>query len=288
MTTENNPFALACMQSGEAVEKRIRVGVEVVESQVAQFRRLMGKVESRWKADRSRVTEADLAISRQVEARILEAFPQDQFFSEETQAADAPYDIVSEYVWVIDPVDGTNNFALGMPTCAISLGLLRNGYPLYGIIYDASRDVLMRGGKGWGSWDGPFAMAPSNRTGESEFYMACDGLSSDRIFNYLSCLRGAGIKFRNYGSGALHLAYLANGLLDGSISCRVSIWDIAAAYAFCQAVGAEFHFMDDSVFPMTRFDLRAPRINYYAGTPAFCRKVERMWKKAHKGAVGAN
>lgn len=270
------------MQGGGTIEKRIQAGVEVVESQVPQFRRWMGKVESRWKADLSRVTEADLAISREVESRILEAFPRDQFFSEETRASDAPYDIESEYVWVIDPVDGTNNFALGMPICAISLGLLRNGYPVYGIIYDASRDVLMHGGQGCGCWDGPNAMVPSTRTEESELYMACDGLSSDRIFSYLSALRGEGFKFRNYGSGALHLAFLANGLLDGSISCRVSVWDIAAAYAFIQAVGCEFHFMDDSIFPMTRFDLHAPRIQYYAGTPVFCRKVENIWKEKNK------
>ena len=265
------------------VEKRIQVGIEAVQSQAPQFRRLMGKVESRWKADRSRVTEADLAISRQVETRILEAFPQDQFFSEETKASDAPYDIESEFVWVIDPVDGTNNFAMGMPICAISLGLLRHGYPLYGIIYDAARDVLMRGGKGWGAWDGPVAMTPSDRTGESDLYMACDGFSSDRIFHCLSRLRGKRIKFRNYGSGALHLAYLANGLLDGSISCRVSVWDIAASYAFCEATGAEFHFFDDPVFPMTRFDLHAPKINYYAGTPAFCRTAENLWERKAEG-----
>ena len=136
------------MQGGGTIEKRIQAGAEVVESQVPQFKRWMGKVKSRWKADCSRVTEADLAISREVESRILEAFPQDQFFSEETRASDAPYDIESEYVWVIDPVDGTNNFALGMPTCAISLGLLRNGYPVYGIIYDASRTSSCTAAKG--------------------------------------------------------------------------------------------------------------------------------------------
>ena len=262
------------------MQKRVQVGIQAVESQVPLFRRLFGKVDSLWKADRSRVTEADLAISQNAEGQILTAFPEDQFFSEETQVCDLPQNIESEYVWVIDPVDGTNNFALGMSTCAISLGLLRNGYPAYGWVYDASRDVVMRGGKGWGSRDGQFAMIPSNRNEDSEFYMACDGLSSDRIFRYLSPLRGAGIKFRNLGSGTLHLAYLANGLLDGSISSRVNIWDIAAAYAFGQAVGSEFHFLDESIFPVTQFDVQAPKINYYAGTAAFCRKVERIWESS--------
>ena len=250
---------------------RIEAGIAAVESQIPLFRRLLGNVQSEWKQDRSRVTEADLTISRRVESQILGAFPQDQFFSEETKATDRPYAIDSEFTWVIDPVDGTNNFALGMRFCAISLGLLRNGYPIYGFIYDASRDLIMHGGKGWGGWDGDNAMVPSNRTGDSEYYMAFDGFSSDRNFDLLSRLRGAGIKFRNYGSGALHLAYVANGLLDGSLSSRVSIWDIAAGYAFCEAVGAEFHFMDGSIFPLTHFDLRAPPINYFAATPAFRR-----------------
>ena len=264
----------------EAIQKRIEEGLATVKSQVPLFHRLFGKVESQWKSDRSRVTEADLTISRESEARILQAFPDDQFFSEETQDQTEPVPIRSEFVWIIDPVDGTNNFALGMSMCAISLGLLRNGVPVYGFIYDFSRQVIMHGGKGLGAFDGESVMRPSDRKESNELFGAFDGFSAERLFKLLTALKGRGIKMRNVGSGTLHLAYTANGLMDGSFSNRVAIWDIAASYALCEAVGSEFHFFGSTIFPMTEFNLKAPKIYYYAGTSCFCRFVEKIWKEA--------
>lgn len=266
---------------GEAeIQKRIEAGIAAVEAQIPLFKRLFGNVVSQWKADRSRVTEADLTISRQTEARILEAFPEDQFFSEETLDQTEPAPITSEFVWIIDPVDGTNNFALGMSMCAISLGLLRHGEPIYGFVYDASRQTLMHGGKGRGAVDGGSEMRPSQRTESNELFAAFDGFSVDRLFKLLAALKGQGFKMRNVGSGTLHLAYTANGLMDGSFSNRVNVWDIAAAYALCEAVGSEFHFFDESIFPLKEFNIKAPKLYYYAGTSHYCRTVEKIWKEA--------
>lgn len=280
LTLEMNLIALAIMQGEEGIQKRIAMGIAAVEEQIPLFQRLFGKVESKWKADRSRVTEADLTISRETEVRILEAFPEDQFFSEETQDQAEPVPMVSEFVWIIDPVDGTNNFALGMSMCAISLGLLQNGVPVYGIIYDASRQLIMHGGKNRGAFEGGAEMRPSTRKESNELFAAFDGFSAERLFKLLTALKGQAFKMRNMGTGTLHLAYTANGLMDGSFSNRVSIWDIAAAYALCEAVGTEFHFFDSSIFPMKVFSLKAPKIYYYAGTPFYCRAVEQIWKEA--------
>lgn len=267
------------MEAEETMQKRIQVGLEAVESQIPLFQKHFGRVESQWKSDRSRVTEADLTISKETEARILAAFPEDQFFSEETQEQTEPVPITSEYVWVIDPVDGTNNFAIGASMCAISLGLLRQGRPVYGFIYDHTRRVVMHGGKGYGVFDGDGEMKPSERTASNELFAAFDGFSAERLFTLLSALRGQGFKMRNVGSGTLHLAHTANGLLDGSFSNRVSIWDVAAAIAICEESGSEFNEFGTSFFPMTEFELKAPKMYYYAGTPFFCRTVERIWKE---------
>lgn len=268
------------MQDDGGVRDRVDVGIEAVKAQIPVFKRLFGRVESQWKEDKSRVTEADLTISRETETRILNAFPEDQFFSEETQDQEEPVPMTAEFVWIIDPIDGTNNFALGMSMCAISLGLLRNGIPVYGIVYDASRDMLMHGGKDFGVFEGDSGMIPSIRMESKELFVAFDGFSADRLFTLLTALKGQGFKMRNMGTGTLHLAYTANGLMDGSFSNRVSIWDIAAAYALCEGAGTEFHFFDDSIFPMKVFNLKAPKIYYYAGTSHFCRKVEQVWKTA--------
>lgn len=280
LTSEMNRSALARMDDDVAIKERVKAGISAVEAQVPLFKRLFGQVESQWKKDKSRVTEADLTISNETEKRILQAFPEDQFFSEETQDQDEPVPMTSEFVWIIDPVDGTNNFALGMSMCAISLGLLRHGVPVYGIIYDASRDLLMHGGKALGVFEGDGEMLPSERTESKELFVAFDGFSADKLFTLLTALKGQGFKMRNMGTGTLHLAYTANGLMDGSFSNRVSIWDIAAAYALCEGAGTEFHFFDQSIFPMKEFSLKAPKIYYYAGTDYFCRKVEQVWNEA--------
>ncbi|MBH54900.1 MAG: inositol monophosphatase [Opitutaceae bacterium] len=268
------------MQGEAAIEKRIWAGIEAVKAQIPLFRGLFGKVDSQWKADRSRVTEADLTISRDTEAWILETFPEDQFFSEETQHQGDPVPITSEFVWIIDPVDGTNNFALGMSMCAISLGLLQNGVPIYGIIYDASRGLIMHGGKGRVAFDGERVMKPSSRSESEKLFCAFDGFSADRLFVLLAAVKDQGLKMRNVGSGTLHLAYTASGQMDGSFSNRVHVWDIAAAYALCEAVGSEFHPFDGEIFPLKEFSLKKPKIYYYAGTPVFCRKAEKIWTDA--------
>ena len=94
-------------------------------------------------------------------------------------------------------------------------------------------------------------MKPSARTESNELFAAFDGFSAERLYQLLTALRGKGFKMRNVGSGTLHLAYTANGLMDGSFSNRVSIWDVAAAIALCEAVGSEFNEFGDSFFPMT-------------------------------------
>jgi len=268
------------MEEEAAMQKRIQAGLEAIEAQIPLFNKLFGRVVSQWKADRSRVTEADLTISKETETRIQAAFPEDQFFSEETQDQKEPVPLTSEFVWIIDPVDGTNNFAIGMSMCAISLGLLRNGVPVYGFIYDFSRHTLMHGGKGFGAFDGDKPMAISQRTESNELFAAFDGFSAKRLFSLLAALKGQGFKMRNVGSGTLHLAYTANGLMDGSFSNRVSIWDVAASIALCEAVGSEFNEFGESFFPMTEFNLKEPKMYFYAGTPHFCRLVETVWKKA--------
>ncbi len=265
------------MKNKDALLGRIELGLKSVCEQVALFDRLFGNVDSQWKEDRSRVTEADLTISHEVERAIHSAFPEDDFFSEETKQ-DEPVPFTSEFAWIIDPVDGTNNFALGMPMCAISLGLLRHGKPVYGFIYDNARKKLMHGGKGLGAFDGDRPMIASSRIMEDDLYFAFDGFASDRMMGLFTPLSKKGFKIRNLGSGTLHLAYSCNGLFDGSLSNRVNIWDIISGIALGEAMGNEFHFLDDSIFPMKEFSVNAPKIYYYAGTPAFCRKMEAFWK----------
>ena len=133
-----------------ALKHRVNAARIAVKNQVAFFREQFGQVASEWKVDDTRVTFADFAISENVSAELRRYFAKDDFCSEESNPADEVLSLKSKYAWVIDPIDGTNNFALGIPACAISLAIIKNGEPIYGIVYDFGGDRLIEGGEGEG------------------------------------------------------------------------------------------------------------------------------------------
>jgi myo-inositol-1(or 4)-monophosphatase len=96
--------------------------------------------------DETRVTFADFAISENILTELRRSFPDDDFLSEEGNPADEVLPLRARFAWLLDPIDGTNNYALGMPACAISLALLRDGEPLYGFVYDLGREGWSRAG----------------------------------------------------------------------------------------------------------------------------------------------
>src|SRR5262245_44778842 len=98
---------------------RIETAKRAVLSQVELLHREFGRAESKWKFDGSRVTAIDVAISEGIVRTLQAAHPGDQCFSEELAETDAPIAVTSRFSWVLDPIDGTNNFALGLVHCAI-------------------------------------------------------------------------------------------------------------------------------------------------------------------------
>lgn len=261
------------MPSAE-LSRRAEAARQAVLSQVAFLHREFGRVESQWKIDGSRVTAADLAISRAIFQELSAQFPEDQCFSEESGQTEA-IAVTSRFAWVLDPIDGTNNFALGLPYCAISLGLMERGLPAYGCVYDLSRRVLMHGGPEFGMHDGDRTtrVIDAARTRESivGFHSPLDKqlvAQADRVL--------AQYKIRALGSATLHLAYVAAGLLEGCVDYNVKIWDLAAAAAMCLAAGGEVRFLNGPQLPMTRFDLDMRRIVYVAGSRQTCDLLQSL------------
>jgi myo-inositol-1(or 4)-monophosphatase len=257
------------------VDLRIAAARQAVLAQTERLHREFGRVESKWKADESRVTAADIAISEAIFGDLGMRFPEDQLFSEELSGADAPIPVRSRFSWVLDPIDGTNNFALGIPHCAISLALCEQGEPIYGVIYDLSRRVLMQGGPGYGVFDGekPIRVSTAAFTREtlvgfhSPFEKALVPNASGVISRF---------KIRGLGSATLHLAYVAAGLLDGCVDFNVKIWDLAAAIPLVRAAGGEVVFLNGEQLPMKQFDLKMGRIVYAAGSPTMVRELRSL------------
>jgi myo-inositol-1(or 4)-monophosphatase len=258
--------------SDHAVSSRLAAGRAAVCGQIDRFHAGFGRASSHWKADGTRVTEDDLAISEAIFTALRREFPGDDFFSEELAQPGGATARTADWSWVLDPIDGTNNFALGLPVTAISLGLLRRGRPAAGWVYDLGRRSLFHGGPGLGVWDGERRLAPDfQRTGRERIvalHAPIDPVHLPAINAVLTHF-----KLRAYGSGALHLTYAALGLIDACLDFTVKVWDVAAAAALSAETGAQTHYFNGDPFPLERFDLRMRPLRYLAGAPGACREI---------------
>ena len=261
--------------SSPEILQRIEAAKHAVRAQVDLLHREFGRAESRWKSDGTRVTAVDIAISEGIFAELGAKFPADQYFSEELANCDAPLPVTARFSWVLDPVDGTNNFALGIAHCAIALALCENGEPVYGVVYDLSRRVLMHGGPGFGMHDGERITQVNTKPPTKETLV---GFHSpfDKTLTPLASGIISQFKIRGLGSATLHLAYVAAGLLDGCVDYNVKIWDLAAAIPLVRAAGGEVHFLNGEQLPMRQFDLKMRRIIYVAGSPAMCVRLREL------------
>ncbi len=256
---------------------RICAARDVVRSKIEFFQRKFSHVESHWKADYTRVTDADLELSKTISEEILQKFPEDDFCSEEELPhAGETKNFSAKFAWVLDPIDGTNNFARGIPFCAISLALLRDGIPVYGIIYDHAQKCLLEGGETVPlSKDGIAVKLPTESPFDSRSLVSLHfplAPSDTRALEPLTRVNA----LRCQGSAALNLAYNAFGSLDGSIDHYTRVWDIAAGYAMLTAAGRKIVFTNGEPFPLREICADMPKLRWFAGTKAFLEKVESL------------
>ncbi len=272
----NKPTTLQLESADDALRERILAGKDAVLAEVAYFRQNFGQAVTEWKSDGTRVTNVDVAISENIFRALSASFREDDYCSEES-ADDAEHRSLSaEFAWVLDPVDGTNNYAVGVPECGISLGLLRDGMPVFGFIYDNGRDALLQGGPGFGSFEGnePIASTDSLVNEKLTFCMHFP-IPEDALDRLRECLTVW--RIRCPGSAAVGLSNVAAGRLDGSLEYRSKPWDCAAGYPICLGSGAEFHFLGEPAFPMRSFSTAMPTFPFYVGSPIFCDAIAKVF-----------
>lgn len=258
-----------------ALLSRIEAAKQAVLAQTTLFHSEFGRTKSNWKSDGTRVTPVDIAISEGIVAQLKHQFPDDDFFSEELTHANEPIPLTRRFAWILDPIDGTNNYALGIAHCAISLGLFENGKPVYGVVYDLARRTMMHGGPGRGLFDGERAVQVRPEPPDSQTLL---GFHSpyDKRFSPHAAVLVENFKIRGLGSSTLHLAYVAVGILGGTVDHNVKIWDIAAAVPLCLAGGGQVEFLNGEQFPLRDFDLKMGRIFYVAGNRAVCARLRHL------------
>lgn len=261
-----------------AIDTRIAAAQEAVLGETTRLHAEFGRTKAHLKYDGTRVTPVDIAISEAIQAKILAQFPTDQFFSEELAVTDAPIPVTSRYCWVLDPIDGTNNYANGIIYVSISLALLEDGRPIYGVIYDMARRVLIHGGPGRGVWDGE---RRAHVTPEPPQHNSLIGFHSPVDKGYAA--EGKRIienfKIRGLGSSALHLAYAAVGHLDGVVEHNNKLWDIAAAAALIEEGGGRIDYLTPCPFPLKEFWLKSGRVQYLAGSSAMVDRLHQVLER---------
>ena len=177
------------------------------------------------------VTEVDHASEKVIIETLLTAYPGHGILAEESGSQHGAKD--SEFVWIIDPLDGTTNFIHGFPVYCVSIALSVRGKIEQAVIYDPSRNDLFTATKGRGAFLNERRIRASKRTQLKECLVSTGFpfRPGDNFKNYLAMMgdvmqRTAGL--RRPGAAALDLAYVAAGYTDGFFETGLSIWDVAA------------------------------------------------------------
>jgi len=150
-----------------------------------------------------------------------------------------------EYVWVIDPLDGTTNFAHGLPIFSVSIGVLRNNEIIAGVVYDVMRNALYSAEQGSGSFCGTRKLSVSNNdllahsllvTGFP--YDIAD--NPDKAIELFTHFLKTSRAVRRLGSAAIDICYVADGIFDGFWEVNLHPWDICAGKLILEEAGGLF------------------------------------------------
>ncbi len=202
-----------------------------------------GSLSTQIKADRTLVTEADLAADRLINAALQQAFPKDGLLSEEIQPM-SPQD--PSRVWVIDPLDGTTNFSLGIPFWGVSIALLVNGWPETAAVFFPMIDEMYSAQKGEGAFFNgkPIRIEPSMRDRPGTFFACCS--RTHRRYTIT-----VPYKTRILGSAAYNFCLLSRGIALLAFEATPKIWDIAGAWLVVDESGGEMKpLLGEMPFPL--------------------------------------
>ncbi len=193
-----------------------------------------------YKGDVNPVTETDLEAERRIVERLRAAFPDHRIFAEES-GGDA-WQSPGPPIWLIDPLDGTNNFAHGFPHVAVSLALVADGEPVVGVIYDPLRDETFAAVAGSGAALNGEPIHVSTVADLSEAFLATGfpydrRTATDNNVERMGRFVRRSLGVRRAGAATLDLAYVACGRLDGFWEIRLAPWDVAAGILLVREAG---------------------------------------------------
>ena len=212
----------------------------------------LGKITVSKKGDINLVTEADLASEKHIVEKINSYYPKHAVLAEESGESTLVIDGGSRWKWIIDPLDGTTNYAHGYPCFCVTLALEHEGEIVLGVTFDPTRNEIFSAEKGQGASlnNKPIRVSATEKLSEA---LIVTGFPYDiarredfarNLTEFL--LRSRGV--RRDGSAAIDMAYVACGRFDGFWEEGLNPWDVAAGLLLIEEAGGEVSYYDGAKF----------------------------------------
>ena len=225
-----------------SLEENLDVAMEAADKAAAMLRAFHKEnkdLEIQFKGKNDLVTKADLASEEIIKETISTYFPNDKFLAEESHTN---WDLTDDRTWIIDPIDGTTNFAHGFPVYCISIALYVNKEPVIGLILEAAKGEMFTAVKGHGAFLNGRPIKVSSVTEPNHSLLVTgfpykdlgivdDYLKLFKVFMYDT----QGV--RRPGSAAYDLACVAAGRFEAFYEYGLSPWDVAAGILIVQEAG---------------------------------------------------
>lgn len=222
------------------------------------------RITAREKSPRDLVTEADIASQAAIRRVLLGAYPDHAFIGEEDHAfaaTDSPAGdaALSDYRWIVDPLDGTANYVHGLQSFAVSIGLQYQGQIVAGVVYDPILRESFTATRGGGAFLNGKRIATSGCQALNQAMVAASFApavprGSYEITQFIEVLHACQ-SVRRLGSAALNLCYVASGRLDAYWTSAVKSWDVAAGILMVAEAGGAISNMRGGPFDVENPEL---------------------------------
>jgi len=215
------------------------------------------------------VTDIDVKAERYITSRIRRAYPDHDVLAEESGDAGER----SAYRWVIDPLDGTVNYAHGFPVYCVSVGLEYEGRPSLGAVYDPERNEMFWGARGEGAFLNNRRLQVTTET-RLERAMLSTGFAYDigtarrNNLGLFARMAKRAQAIRRPGSAAIDLCWLAAGRIDGFWELKLHPWDTAAAVVIVEEAGGKVTRLNGKPYSIFDRDLLASNRKLHAAMSA--------------------
>jgi len=243
--------------------EELEVAIEVVKKAGAVIKKYYGKVATSPKSDGSLTTNADVESENLIRNLLQKRFPDYPILGEETGRTGKE----SDYLWIVDPLDGTTNYTIQNPFFDVSLGLVHKDKLVIGVVFYPTQNELFYAEKDKGAYlNDARIMVSDRRNFEDSIIGFCHGRdpqSVKRMVNAFSRIKPLNNKIRQLGAAALELCYVACGRIDAFFMVGLNPWDVIAGATILKEAGGKVSDFKGKDFDLASRDILGSNVKVH-------------------------